>query len=135
MAPLPVQPLLGVVGGPDVVRRQRVDGPRIGDQVAGRNLGPGTDPDAVGLGDAAVLDERLGRRLVLRPDALLERAAELGHVSVTNAVVALVVEGRIEEEAVVLDLEVLVLLPDAALAQGEQLLTLGESAHGYCPFL
>ena len=47
----------------------------------------------------------------------------------------LVVEGGIEEEAVVLDLEMAVLLTDAALAQGEQLLALGQCAHGHSPFL
>ena len=135
VAPLPGQPLLGVVAGPDVVRRQGVDRARIGDQVARRHLGPGPDPHAVGLRDAAVLDQRLGGRLAVGPHALLERALELGHVRLADQVVALVVEGRIEEEAIVLDLEVLVLLANAALAQGEQLLTLGERAHGYSPFL
>ena len=69
------------------------------------------------------------------PDALLERARELGQVRLADEVVPLVVEGRIEEEAVVLDLEMLVLLTDSALAEGEELLALGERAHGYSPFL
>ena len=51
------------------------------------------------------------------------------------AIVPLVVEGRIEEEPLVLELEVLVLLANSALAKREQLLTLGESADGYSPFL
>jgi hypothetical protein len=38
------------------------------------------------------------------------------------------VKGRIEEEAVVLDLEVLVLFADPALAQRDQLLAFGEGA-------
>jgi hypothetical protein len=46
-----------------------------------------------------------------------------------------VVEGGVEEEALVLELEVLVLLADSALAEGEQLLTLGECAYGYSPLL
>ncbi len=45
------------------------------------------------------------------------------------------VEGGVEEEAVVLHPEVLVGLPDAALAQGEELLAFGEGADGYRPFL
>src|SRR6201996_2480763 len=52
-----------------------------------------------------------------------------------DEVVPLMVEGRIEEKALVLELEVLVLLANSALAKREQLLTLGESADGYSPFL
>ena len=99
------------------------------------HFGPGAQPDAVGLGDAAVLDQRLRRRLLVGPDALLERAAQLGVVRFADQVVPLVVEGRVEEEALVLELEVLVLLADSALAQREQLLALGESADRYGPFL
>ena len=61
--------------------------------------------------------------------------AQLGLVRLADEVVALVVERGVEEEAVVLELEVLVLLADAALAQREELLALGESAHGDGPFL
>jgi hypothetical protein len=75
------------------------------------------------------------RRLALGPDALLEGAAELGLVGLAHQLTALVIEGRVEEEAVVLDLEVLVGLADAALAQRDQLLALGERAHGDSPFL
>ena len=99
------------------------------------DLGPGAEPDAVGLGDAAVLEQRPRRRLLVGPDALLERAAQLRVVGLAHQVVALVVEGRVEEEALVLELEVLVLLADAALAQGQQLLALGEGADRYGPFL
>ena len=99
------------------------------------DLGPGADPDPVGLRDAAVLDQRPRRRLLVGPDALLERAAQLGVVGLAHQVVALVVEGGVEEEALVLELEVLVLLADAALAEGEQLLALGERADRYGPFL
>jgi hypothetical protein len=56
-------------------------------------------------------------------------------VGFADQVVPLVVEGRVEEEALVLELEVLVLLADAALTQGQQLLALRESADRYCPFL
>ena len=98
------------------------------------DLGPGPDADPLGLLDAAVLDQRLWRRLAVGPDALLERAAQLGVVRLAHEVVALVVEGGVEEEAVVLELEVPVLLADAALAQGQELLTLGERAHCYGPF-
>ena len=99
------------------------------------DLGPGADPDPVGLRDAAVLEQRARRRLLVGPDALLERAAQLGVVGGTNEVVALVVEGRVEEEPLVLELEVLVLLANSALAQGDELLALGERAHCNCPFL
>ena len=99
------------------------------------HLGPAAQPDAVGLRDAAVLEQRRGRRLLVGPDALLERAAQLRVMGLADQVVPLVVEGRVEEEALVLELEVLVLLADAALAQGQQLLALGESAHRYSPFL
>jgi len=52
-----------------------------------------------------------------------------------NDVVALVFESGIEEEAVVLDLEVLALFADAALAQGDELFALGEGTDGDRPFL
>src|SRR5215208_5926247 len=116
VAALPGEPLLRVVGGPHVVGRQRVDGSRIRDQVARRDLRPGANPDPLRLRDPAVLEERLGGRLVLGPDALLEGARELGNVRGANEVVPLVVERGVEEEPVVLDLEVLVLLTDPAFA-------------------
>ena len=56
-------------------------------------------------------------------------------VRFADQVVALVIEGRVEEEALVLEFEVLVLLADPALAQRQQLLALGESANRYCPLL
>ena len=111
-----------------------VHDPRVGDLVVLVDLGPGADPDPVGLRDAAVLDQRLGRRLAVGPHAFLERAAQLGVVRLADEVVALVVEGGVEEEAVVVELEVLVLLADPALAQGQELLALGERAHGDGPF-
>ena len=74
------------------------------------------------------------QRLAVRPHALLERAAELGTVRRAHQVSLLVIEGGIEEEAVVLDLEVPVLLADAALPEGHELLALGESAYGHSPF-
>ena len=99
------------------------------------DLGPGADPHPVGLVDPAVLGQRVGRRLALGPDALLEGATELGLVRLAHQVTALVVERRVEEEAIVLDLEVLVGFTDTALAQGDQLLALGERAHSDSPFL
>ena len=99
------------------------------------DLGPGADAHAVGLRDPAVHRQRARRRLAVGPDALLERAAQLGLVRLAHEVVALVVERRVQEEAVVLEREVLVRLADAALAEGEQLLALGECAHGDGPFL
>ena len=103
-------------------------------QCAG-HLGPRPDADAIGLRDAAVARQRLGRRLGIGPHALLEGAPQLGLVRGANDVVALVLEGRIEEEAVVLDLEVLALFADAALAQGDELFALGEGTDGDRPFL
>src|ERR687892_678476 len=58
-----------------------------------------------------------------------------GMMRLAHEVVVLVIEGRVEEEALVLELEVLVLLADPALAQGQQLLALGKRAHGNRPFL
>jgi hypothetical protein len=56
-------------------------------------------------------------------------------VGLTHQIVALVIERRVQEEPVVLEGEVLARLTDAALAQGEQLLTFREGAHGNGPFL
>src|SRR5215207_9889295 len=133
MGALPAQPLLRVVLRPHVVGRERVDDPRIvGLEVIG-DLGPGADPDPVGLRDAAVLKQGTRRRLLVGPYTLLERAAQLGMVRLAHEVVALVVEGGIEEEAVVLEVEMLLVLADPALAKREQLLTLGQRAHRHGP--
>src|ERR1044072_1456231 len=56
-------------------------------------------------------------------------------MGLAHGVVVLVIEGRVEEEALVLELEVLVFLSDSALGQGQELLTLGESADRDAPFL
>jgi hypothetical protein len=56
-------------------------------------------------------------------------------VGLAHEVVALVVEGGVEEEALVLQLEVPVGLPDAALTQRDELLAFGERADGDRPFL
>src|SRR5205823_4040425 len=66
---------------------------------------------------------------------LFQGPAQLGVMRLANQVVALVVEGGVEEEALVLELEVLVLLANAPLAQGHQLLALRECAYRYGPFL
>src|SRR5829696_2975923 len=133
MTPLPGKPLVGVVGGPDVEWAQGLDDPVIlGREVVG-DLGPGPDPDPVGLGDAAVLEQRPRRRFLVRPDPLLERPAELGMMRLADQVVALMVERGVEEELVVLDLEVLVLLPDPTLAEGDELLALGQGADRHGP--
>ena len=104
----------------------------LGLEVVG-DLRPGADAHAIGLRDAAVLQQGPRRRLLVGPHALLERPAKLGVVRLADQVVALVVEGGVEEEAVVLDLEVLLLLADPALAQGDELLPLGQGAHRYGP--
>ncbi len=113
--------------------RQRLDhAVVVGREVIG-DLGPGADPNPVGLRDAAVLEQRPRGRLLVGPDALLEGATQLRVVGLANEVVALVVEGGVEEELVVLDLEMLVLLADTALPEGDELLALGQRAHGYGP--
>jgi hypothetical protein len=99
------------------------------------DFGPGAQTDPVRLRDAAVLDQRPRGRLLVGPDTLLERATQLGMVGLADEIVLLVVEGRVQEEALVLHLEMLVLLADTALAKSEELLALGERAHCYCPFL
>ena len=86
-----------------------------------------------GCGDPAVLEQRAWRRLLVGPDPLLERAAQLGMVGLADEVVALMVEGRIEEELLVLELEVLVLFTDSALAERDELLALGEGANRHGP--
>ena len=50
-------------------------------------------------------------------------------------VVALMVERGVQEEAVVFELEVLVLLTDSALAERQELLAFGKRANGHSPFL
>ena len=51
-------------------------------------------------------------------------------VGLTHEIVALVVEGRVKEELLVLELEVLVLFTNSALTQRDKLLALGERPHG-----
>src|SRR3954451_3781187 len=134
VAALPGEPLGRVLARPDVVGRQRVDAARVRDQVARRHFGPGADAHAVRLRDLAVAVEQRRGRLAVRPHALLERALELGVVGLAYEAAGLVVEGRVQEEPVVLDLEVAVLLADTTLAESQQLLAFGESAHGHGPF-
>src|SRR5205085_154374 len=92
----------------DVERRQRVDAARIGDREVPGELRPGADPDPVGLRDRTAqipvqrAVERLCRWLALGPDALFERARQLGNVRLPDEIVALMIERGIEEEAVVL---------------------------------
>src|SRR4051794_14555632 len=132
----PGQALLGVVRRPHVVRRERVDRARVVHLPVPRDLGPRAQPDALGLGDAAVARQRVRGRLAVGPDALLERTAQLGLVRGADDVVAAVLEGRIQEEAIVLELEVLAVVAEpAALAKGDELLAFGERADGDRPFL
>src|SRR3954451_3654049 len=132
---LPRQALLGVVGRPHVEGRELLDRATIGHGPGPGDLGPGADPHTIGLMDPAVLRQRVRRRLALGPDALLEGAPELGLVGLAHQVTTLVIERGVEEEAIVLDLEVLVGLADAALAQSDELLALREGAHSDSPFL
>jgi hypothetical protein len=62
-------------------------------------------------------------------------SASVGQMRLPDQVVALVIERGIEEEAVVLYLEMLVLLTDSALAQRDELLPLRKGAHSNRPFL
>src|SRR5262249_35245671 len=110
------------------------DRTRIGDRPVVGDLGPGTNPHPVGLRYVAVARERVRRRLALRPDALLECTRHLRLVRLADEVAALVVEGRVEEEPLVLESEVLLVFADAALAQRYKLLAFGERAHGHGPF-
>ena len=128
------EPLLGVVGRPDVERGEGVDRAPVGDGPGAGDLGPSADPDAVGLRDAAVHRQRVGRRLTVGPDSLLERAAKLWLMRLAHQVAALVVERRVQEEALVVEREVLAGLADPALAQGHELLAFGERPHGHSPF-
>ena len=134
MAALPRQALLSVVGRPHVVRGQPVHAAAVGHLEMPGHLGPGADAHAVGLLDPAVQRPGVGRGLAVGPDTLLERAAQLGLVGLAHEVDALVIEGRVEEEPLVLELEVALGLADSALAQGHELLALGERAHGDSPF-
>ena len=69
------------------------------------DLGPGADPDAVGLLQGSTGRERVQGRLAVAPDALLERAAQLGLVGLAHEVARLVLEGGVQEEALVGELE------------------------------
>ena len=135
VAPLPVQPLLGVVGGPDVEGGELIDDARVVDREVVGHLGPAAQANPVGLWDASVLEQRPRRWVLIGPDALLEGSPQLRVVRLADEVVPLVVEGRIEEEPLMLELEVLVLLADPALAKGQQLLALGKRADRHGPFL
>ena len=84
---------------------------------------------------AEVARERLHGRLPLGPHTFLERARKLGHVRLAHEVVTLMIEGRIQEEAVVLDPEALVGFADPTLSQGDELLALGERTDGDRPLL
>src|SRR4030088_2395303 len=134
MPALPRQPLLRVIGRPDVKRGQRVDGTTVGDREMRRHLGPGSDAYAVRLRKLAVAQQGVGRRLAVAPDALLERTGQLGTVRFAHQVGALMVKRWIQKEPVVLELEVLAGLADAALAKRHKLLAFGESPHSHGPF-
>ena len=76
----------------------------------------------------------MGRRLAVAPDAFLERSGEIGAMGLAHEVRALVVECRVQEELLVVELEVLLGLADAALTQGQELLALSKRPHSYGPF-
>ncbi len=102
LAALPGQPLLGVVARPYVEGGERVDAARVGDREVPGHLGPRADAHAVGLRELALAqDQGVHRRLAVAPDALLERAAQLGLVGLADEVARLVLESRIQEETFV----------------------------------
>ena len=129
----PAEALLGVVGRPHVEGGERVHAARVGDREVAGDFGPGADAHAVGLLDAAG-GERVQRRLAVAPDALLERAAQLGLMGFAHEIARLVIEGGVQEEALVGEPERLSGFADAALAEGYQLLAFGEGADGDRPF-
>jgi hypothetical protein len=75
------------------------------------------------------------RRVAVGPHALLQRAPELRLVRLAHEIAPLVVERGVEEEALVVEREVLFGLADPALAERHELLTLGERPHSHGPFL
>ena len=101
LAAAPAEALFGVVGRPHVERGQRVDAARVGDREVAGDFGPGADAHAVGLLSGAPDAERVQRRLAVAPDALLERAAQLGLVGLAHEIAALMVERGVQEEALV----------------------------------
>ncbi len=74
------------------------------------------------------------QRLAVAPDALLERTAQLGLVGLAHEVAALVVERRVQEEALVGEPERLAGLAQATLAERHQLLAFRERTDGDSPF-
>ena len=99
------------------------------------DLGPGADTNAVGLLYASAGRERLQVRLAVAPDALLERAAQLGLVGLADEVARLVVESRIEEEALVREPDRFSGFANTALAERDKLLAFCERTDGDRPFL
>jgi hypothetical protein len=73
-------------------------------------------------------------RLAVRPNAFLQRTTQLRTVRLANEVGTLVIERRVQEEASVLDFEMLARLANATLSQGDKLLAFGERADGDRPF-
>ena len=134
VAALPRQALLGVVGRPHVERRQRIDSPPVGDGEVRGHFGPGPDAHPVGLHDVLPAVQCLGVGLAVGPDTLLERPGELGSVGFADEIGPLVIERRVQEEAFVIELEVLLGFTNAALAERQQLLALGERPHSDGPF-
>jgi hypothetical protein len=74
------------------------------------------------------------RRLTVAPDALLERAAQLGLMGFAHELARLMIEGGVQEETLVGEPERLAGFADSALAQGYQLLAFSESTDGDRPF-
>ena len=99
-----------------------------------RHFGPRADAHAVGLLHGKAGGKRLQQRLAVAPHALLQGAPQLGLVGLAHEVPALVVERRIQKEALVRKPEGLARLADPALAQGDELLTFGKRADGNGPF-
>ena len=101
LASTPAKALLGVVGAPHVEGGEGVHATRVLHGEVAAHLGPGPDPDAVGLLQGRARDERVQGRLAVAPDALLECAAQLGLVGLADEIAGLVLESGVEEEALV----------------------------------
>jgi hypothetical protein len=135
IAAAPAEASLGVSGCPHVERGEVTDNAPVVDRPLLDDLGPCADANAVGLGEVALRGDFDGGRLAFGPDAFLHRAFELRLVALSDQLGAVEVEGRVEEEAVVLEVVAATGLLNVAVADDEQLLAFCECPDGYGPIL
>jgi hypothetical protein len=126
----PRKPPRGVISGPDIKGGEAVDHLGVVDPDPVGNLCPRPDPHAVGLSDASVSQEISICRLFVRPDAFFQSPAELGMVGLSDQVIDLMVEGRVEEESVMFEFRLV-----GTSTESEELLAFCECPDGYGPFL